>query len=217
MKLHLGCGQRYLQGYVNIDFPPALHSVQKTGVADIYSDILALHYPPETVEEVRLHHVFEHFPRPVACAMLASWHSWLVPGGKIHIEVPDLRRMALSILNPVVSFKNRAVAERHLFGSHEAAWAVHYEGYTPDMMKNMVGEFGYKVTAIRLNHWKGTHNFELFAEKTVDNLNKDDLENRARGYLSNFLVDESESEIELLKVWLDKYKKQVDVSWAKNE
>jgi predicted SAM-dependent methyltransferase len=65
-KLHLGCGQRHLEGYINIDFPASEHSVQDKSVADIQADITQLSYPASSIDEVRLHHVFEHFPRPVA-------------------------------------------------------------------------------------------------------------------------------------------------------
>jgi predicted SAM-dependent methyltransferase len=82
VKLHLGYGQRYLEGYVNIDFPVSEDTLQKDNVADLHAGILGLRYPVGSVEEIRLHHVFEHFSRPVACALLASWFSWLYPGGK---------------------------------------------------------------------------------------------------------------------------------------
>src|SRR6185369_2221030 len=114
MKLHLGCGQRYLDGYINIDFPSSSHSIQETSVADLHADILSLHYPEKSVEEIRSHHVFEHFPRPIACALLAGWYLWLKEGGLLRIEVPDFRRTAQRLLNPFLSFKKRAVAERHL-------------------------------------------------------------------------------------------------------
>src|SRR5438477_9516222 len=98
MKLHLGCGQSYFEGYVNIDYPLSEHSVMKTSVADQFGNLFELNYAPETIEEVRLHHVFEHFTRAQACAMLASWNSWLKPGGIIHIEVPDFEKTAKAVL-----------------------------------------------------------------------------------------------------------------------
>ena len=217
MKLHLGCGQRYLEGYVNIDFPSSSHSVQEKSVADLHADILSLSYSPETIEEIRLHHVFEHFPRPIACALLASWFSWLKPGGLLHIEVPDFQRTARIILSAFSSIPKRAVAERHLFGSHEADWAVHYEGYTPSMLKTMVETFGFRVKKIKKNSWMGTFNFELMAKKNNKDISRVAFDNIASGYLKNYLLDNSVSENRLLDVWMKKYKKQLEVSWAQNE
>lgn len=214
MKLHLGCGQRYFEGYVNIDFPSSAHSVQETSVADIHADILALHYPAESIEEVRLHHVFEHFPRPVACALLASWFSWLKLGGKLHIEVPDFQKTASVILNPIATFKKKALAERHLFGSHEAHWALHCEGYTPDMMKKMISCYGFKVNKIRKNSWMGTYNFELFAEKTSQRITRNDFDAITETYLRSFLVNDGETETRLLNTWMRIYSHRLDNSWA---
>ena len=76
MKLHLGCGQRHFEGYVNIDYPLSEHSVQQTSISDEYANLLELRYKPNSIEEVRLHHVFEHFPRAVAAALLYSWSTW---------------------------------------------------------------------------------------------------------------------------------------------
>ena len=176
MKLHLGCGQKYLEGYVNIDFPSSEHSVQEKSLADMHADLLALRYPVGSIDEVRLHHVFEHFPRPVACALLASWNSWLSDGGVLHIEVPDFTRTARAILNPFSSLKKQAVAERHLFGSHEAHWAVHCEGYTPRLLESMLTSACFRVGKIRRNAWRGTYNFEVIAAKGTSPVTREDLE-----------------------------------------
>jgi hypothetical protein len=214
VKLHLGCGQRYLEGYVNIDFPISEHTVQQDSVADLHADILGLRYPVSSVEEIRLHHVFEHFPRPVACALLASWYSWLCPGGTLHIEVPDLRRTALVLSSSFSSFKARAVAERHLFGSHEAAWAAHLEGYSPRSLRVMLKWFGFKTWRIRRNSWRGTYNFELFATKAPAVLSREALAQAASGYLESFLLDRSPSELSLHDVWMEGYRRQAERSWA---
>ena len=86
MKLHLGCGQRYFEGYVNIDYPQSEHTVQQKSVADQFANLMELRYRKGTIDEVRLHHVFEHFPRATACALLASWNSWLKIGGILRIS-----------------------------------------------------------------------------------------------------------------------------------
>ena len=212
MKLHLGCGQRYLEGYVNIDFPPSEHSVQEKTIADIHADILTLRYPAESIKEVRLHHVFEHFPRPIACALVASWRSWLAPKGTIHIEVPDFHKTAQVLLNPFASLARKAVAERHLFGSHEAHWAVHCEGYTQELLKALLKSYGFQAFKIHKNAWLGTYNFEMLAVKAAAEMNVDTSEKATRHFLRNFLVDDSEEK--LLDVWLEMYRQQILKSWA---
>lgn len=89
LRLHLGCGQQYLQEYVNVDYPLIEHTVQSYSVADVFGDIAKITFMPKTVDEIRLHHVFEHFDRPTAIALLCAWHMWLKPGGLLYIEVPD--------------------------------------------------------------------------------------------------------------------------------
>lgn len=210
MKLHLGCGQRYLDGYVNVDFPSSEHSVQQKSIADLEADILGLQYAPESVQEVRLHHVFEHFPRPVACGLVCGWHSWLRPEGMLHLEVPDFRKTARVMLNPFTSFAKKAVAERHLFGSHEAPWAVHCEGYTAAMLKNMLELFGFEVLRVDNNAWMGTYNLEIFAKKSATSITRDELDEKARTFLANYLVDDGDSEKRLLQVWMKIFRDQLD-------
>jgi len=212
MKLHLGCGQSYLPGYVNIDFPLEAHSVQSKSVADIHANILDVRYPANFINEIRLHHVFEHFTRPVSLALLASWHSWLHPGGILHIEVPNFHHQVLMLSNPNVSFSEHALAIRHLFGSHEASWAVHCEGYSPQTLQYILEQYGYRVTEIRENEWRGTYNFEIIACKKAESTTKDEYLEITRGMLSNYLLDSTEHA--LLTVWLEIYKDQVERSWA---
>lgn len=214
MKLHLGCGQRYLEGYVNVDFPPSFHTVQTENVADLHADLTALRYLAQSVDEIRLHHVFEHFPRPVACGLLACWFSWLRPGGVLHLEVPDFSRTARAILNPLVSFKNRAVAERHLFGSHEASWAVHCEGYTMAMLKVMLTEFGFPPATVSKNSWRGTFNIEVVCSRATSSMAKAEFVPRAAGYLQNFLLNSDASEMRIHEVWMASFSEQLEKGWA---
>jgi hypothetical protein len=214
VRLHLGCGQRYLDGYVNIDFPPSEHTVQIKSIADRHADLLGLRYAAGEIEEVRLHHVFEHFARHAACALVASWQSWIRMGGCLRIEVPDMLLTGLAAINPLASFKQRCVAERHLFGSHEAEWASHKEGYSTGQLRKLVRAFGFTVNRIKRNSWRGTYNFELFGEKKHA-MDRAASEQAARAYLGEFLVDRSTGELRLLDTWMALYSRQVERSWAR--
>ncbi|EKD88023.1 MAG: ubiquinone/menaquinone biosynthesis methylase-like protein, partial [uncultured bacterium] len=176
MKLHLGCGEVHLTDYINIDYPVDQHTVQTKPAADEFHDILELSYPHDSIDEIRLHHVFEHFSRPVALGLLAGWWCWLRPEGILHIEVPDFDRTVLTVLNPFSKQELRGVALRHIFGSQEASWAVHMEGWSPKRLSHLIRSMGYKVNQVNKNSYKGTHNFEIIAVKTSVSFQRDDFE-----------------------------------------
>jgi len=209
MRLHLGCGQRYLDGYVNIDFPESEHMVTVRRPPDRYADIADLRFEKATVDEVRLHHVFEHFARPQACAFLVAWRSWLKPGGKLRLEVPDFKRTTLAMFNPVSGLHGECVGARHLYGSNEAPWAVHFEGWTTRRLSFILRSLGYRKVGVRHNHWRGTYNLEVFAERTPDDLSDGEARRSVQAFLDLFLVDHTDFETTLLEEWLGQYESQL--------
>lgn len=88
MKLHLGCGHNYLEGWVNVDGPKSELCYDDLK-ADIHANIEDLEYPDNTVDEILMNAVFEHFPRHVAIIQLRKFYKWLKPGGKLTVLVPD--------------------------------------------------------------------------------------------------------------------------------
>ena len=212
MRLHLGCGQRYLNGYVNIDLPQSQHIGPLRRKPDKYANIAELRFEKSSVDEIRLHHVFEHFARPQACALLVAWRAWLKPGGTLRIEVPDFNRTALAMLNPAGGLRGECVGARHLFGSNEATWATHFDGWSSRRLNLILRTLGYHVVDVRHNHWRRTHNLEVFAKRRAEDLTDDDARRRVEGFLALFLVDQSESAI--LQVWLGDYERQLARSVA---
>ena len=88
VKLHLGCGANYLEGYVNVDLPQEGQTVMNAK-ADIYQDIRTLQYQENSVDEIRNHHLLEHFTRQEALKLLLQWRNWLKPGGVLFVETTD--------------------------------------------------------------------------------------------------------------------------------
>lgn len=144
-KLHLGCGSHYLPGYINIDLPADQHTVSKPKT-DMIADFRTLTYAAGSVDEIRCHHVFEHFTRAEALKLLLTWRKWLSIGGTLHIETPDFDTAcwyyALS------GSKARAEISRHVFGSQEAPWANHYDGWGKRKYQQTLEALGF--TAIKI-------------------------------------------------------------------
>ena len=204
-KLHLGCGDRYLEGYINIDFPPSEHTVQSDTKVDVYADITKLNYKPGSIAEIRLHHVFEHFDRTTALNLLIEWYDWLEIGGVLIIETPDYFRSTLSFL--FGSKKTRGTNLRHVFGSQEASWALHYDGWYKSKFKLYLSKLGFCKLRFKRNHWHGTHNIIVFARKSDSSISRNEQINVAKWLLEKSMVDKSPSEIKMLQVWFEKIKK----------
>ena len=201
IRLHLGCGQRYFSGYVNIDYPQSHHTVQAKSLADLYADIRKLRFSPQTIAEVRLHHVFEHFDRPKALRLLVDWHEWLIEGGILLIETPDFDACARIILSPWKPWPKKAVAMRHLYGSHEAHWAYHLEGWNKQRLSHTLTELGFVHLKLQRTRWQGTRNIIVKARK--DSVwPREKLNEVVRKLLSESLVDQAEKG--LYEVWTQK-------------
>lgn len=215
MKLHLGCGQVYLEGYTNIDFPLDKHTVQQKSVADEFHDLTKLHYKPKSIEEVRLHHTFEHFPRHIAVALLAGWHTWLRRGGLVHIEVPDFEESAKLALNRKAPEHDRKVAMRHIFGSNEAPWATHYEGWTEASFRELLKIYGFKIVNIEKTAYMATRNITVIAKKTsLTELNQSKARKLASEFLRGYTVNDSDFEKSLLNIWLGEFDDQFKINRA---
>lgn len=194
LRLHLGCGQCYFPGYVNIDYPPSHHTVQVKSPADLYADIRSLSFEAGTIAEVRLHHVFEHFDRPTALRLLADWHEWLVDGGMLLIETPDFDACARIILSRFKSWPEKAVAMRHLFGSHEAHWAYHLDGWNKQRFRHTLKKLGYGCLEFQRTRWQGTRNIVVKGAK-VRSMTRHKLNEALAKLLAEALVDTTEKRL----------------------
>lgn len=217
MKLHLGCGQIYLKGYVNIDYPPASQSVQPNIKADLYKDITKLNYHKDSIDEIRLHHVFEHLVRPDALAQLCKWRDWLKIGGLLRIETPDAISSFKIMTSPLFSYSDKQQVLRHLYGSHEASWAIHCDGWYKNKFEYTLKELGFNKLKFKKSGRGLLRNIEVWAYKTSEAFNYDKYEKRVTELLSlstvrfktkNKNIPEG-SEAKMLKVWLKKWKRNL--------
>ena len=107
MKLNLGCGDRVVEGWTNVDYSlgarlmkvPFFKAVNKRlRIFNVDWDArIVLHdltrplpWPDSSVDVVYSSHTLEHFSKEDGRAFLTECHRVLRPGGIIRILVPDL-------------------------------------------------------------------------------------------------------------------------------
>lgn len=91
---------------------------------------------------------------------------------------------------------------RHMFGSHEAAWAVHKDGWYEERFRSHLEALGYERLEFERSHWHGTYNITAVARRGDQPLTREELVDRAEELLRQSLVDEGESERDVLAVWM---------------
>ena len=84
LHLHLGCGTKYLPGFVNIDGNPS-HKL------DLWLDVRnGLPFPNNSVDSIYSTHVFEHFYSDELEKLLNECARVVKPGAGMRIVVPSL-------------------------------------------------------------------------------------------------------------------------------
>jgi SAM-dependent methyltransferase len=83
LQLHLGCGKRYIPGFLHIDLDDFPHISHRTRI-----DRLPMFFD-ETVDLIYCCHALEYFDRIEAAGALAEWYRVLKPGGILRLAVPD--------------------------------------------------------------------------------------------------------------------------------
>lgn len=87
LQLHLGCGKRYIPGFVHIDIADFPHIDHLAGI-----DKLPM-FGDDTVDLIYCCHAFQYFDRHQAALVLEEWRRVLRPGGVLRLSVPSLEAL----------------------------------------------------------------------------------------------------------------------------
>ena len=89
MKLHLGCGERYIPDWIHIDVCGGEHIDHNTFVHDLHM------IEDESCEEIYASHVLEYYDWDAAQeTVLPEWYRVLTTDGILRVAVPDFEIMS---------------------------------------------------------------------------------------------------------------------------
>ncbi len=145
VRLNLGCGDKILQGYVNVDVVAS-----RAGKSpDVICDLRRLTpFQDNHADEILAVHVIEHFWRWEVEDILREWIRVLKPGGRMVLECPNLAAACEAFLaDPDASWRSDGAAQRTMWVFYgDPRWRdplmVHRWGYTPGSLAKLMEQCG---------------------------------------------------------------------------
>ena len=101
-KLHLGCGNKIIPNFINIDIRP----MRGVDLVDDISELKTI--DSNSVEVIYACHVLEHLGRNEYKGILSRWFEIIKPGGILRISIPDFEK--------VVNYYNKTKDLKKLLG-----------------------------------------------------------------------------------------------------
>jgi predicted SAM-dependent methyltransferase len=153
MKLNLGCGDRKIHGFINIDARGECNP-------DIIADIRNTQKIYKDVELIYACHVLEHFPMKPSTfqdttylQILKNWYDTLKSGGILRLSVPDFEVACSRYL----STGNLSEIKHLINGGQKYDFDFHYCCWDFATLKKTLHDVGFKD--IRRYDWKKTEHF----------------------------------------------------------
>lgn len=144
-RLNLGCGDKILDGYINVDVAESRRG-QKP---DVLCDLHRLSpFEDDSVDEILSVHVVEHFWRWEVVDILKEWRRVLKPGGAMILECPNLLSACQELLkNPDIATGPGKEGQRSMWVFYgDPAWKdplmFHRWGYSPRSLAQVMFEAG---------------------------------------------------------------------------
>ena len=160
--LNLGCGNKILPNYLNLD-------IRKVNPQVLYCDVRNLWFVPDgSVAVIAAEDVFEHISPMYSEKVLEMWISKMKTGGLLYLKVPDLRNH----INAYVRGEWDAEKfSRQLFGTWDYGDDVpgglgHKACYDEDRIRNLLDRCGCTCTFVHLKT-PTTYNMVITAKKRV--------------------------------------------------
>jgi ubiquinone/menaquinone biosynthesis C-methylase UbiE len=149
MKLHLGCGTKILDGFINVD-------VRKKEKVDIVADISNLSmFDKNSIHTIYACHVLEHINRHEYMNTLNHWYELLVPGGILRLSVPDME-MVFQNYN---IHKDLNLLKGFIWGGQTYKENFHYCGWDLKTISQDLSEIGF--SDISRYDWRQTEHAHI--------------------------------------------------------
>lgn len=163
IKLHLGCGKRFIPGFIHIDFGDFSHIDYNRDVSDLSI------YDDNSVDLIYASHVLEHFKRFEVDKVLAEWYRVLKEGGILRIAVPDFE----SIITIYKKYQDMELIMGMLYGGQDYENNFHHIAFDFKYLSFKLKETGFKE--IYRYDWRETihRDYDDFSQSYIPHMDKE--------------------------------------------
>ncbi len=151
MKLHLGCGDKHIDNYINVD----ARALPGVDVVDDVSTLVSFKENAATL--IYVSHVLEHFGRNEYIKSLQRWYDLLQPGGILRIAVPDFGQ----IVNHYNQYHDLRVLRGLLYGGQTYPQNYHYCTWDFETLTSDLEQVGFKRDNIARYDWRYTDHADI--------------------------------------------------------
>lgn len=147
ININLGCGDKIIDNYINVDIVNERGGRQPDVVCDIRK--LSI-FEDNYCDEIMAIHVVEHFWRWEILDILKEWVRVLKPNGKLILECPNLLTACQELVNdPINASRPGKSGQRSMWVFYgDPSWKdplmMHKWGYTPQSLAQLMHECGLK-------------------------------------------------------------------------
>jgi len=171
IKLHLGCGPRYIPGFIHVDLADFPHIDHKHDISDLPM------FNDNSVDLIYCSHALEYFDRIEALRVLKEWYRVLKKNGVLRIAVPDFRAIVTvyqtykdlehqGILGPLYGrmVVNTGDGEKILY---------HKTVYDFDSLKKLLESVGFKN--VKNYDWRKTvhKDYDDYSQSYIPHMDKE--------------------------------------------
>ena len=167
VQLHLGCGKRYIPGFIHIDLADFSHIDYKTDVSDLSM------FGDNSVDLIYTCHVLEYFDRIQVKDVLKEWHRVLKPKGTLRIAVPDFE----ALVEVYQQYSDLSLIIGPLYGRWEIEGSkkvvYHRTVYDFESLKNVLESAGF-VNIHRYDWRKTIHkDYDDYSQAYIPHMDKE--------------------------------------------
>ena len=164
LKLHLGCGKRFIPGFIHIDKDPYAHVDYRRDISDLSI------FKDNSVAVIYACHCFNSFDDLAAARTLKEWHRVLKKGGILRIAVPDFA----AICRAYSRFEDLQPVKRLVTGYYKGKSGVDYHRavYDEKALVDLLLACGFSRVR-RYDWWRCPHaKYDDYAQAYLPHMDK---------------------------------------------